>query len=124
MGNRVVIQFVNGDEVSPAIYGHSSGYNAATVIKDLREQMSDRPGDLAYVSARCLGRLIDGDNEGSTGFGLWNAPKKLTKKDSHGDAGVFLVDISKSIWQVTVIDGRNSEHGPLVDSINVIFRKG
>jgi hypothetical protein len=127
MGNRVLIQFTgtrgNGDrEVSPAIYGHWSGSDAAATITALREQMSDRPGDIAYVAARCVGRLIDGDTA-STGFGLWNAPKLLTAEESHGDAGVFRVDISAPMWRVTVIDGRPTETGSLVDTDNVRFQR-
>lgn len=120
MGNRVVIQFINGADVSPAIYGHWAGSATPDMLAELRKQMADRPSDLPYVSARALGRFIDGD-KGSTGFGLWNAPKKLTASDSHGDAGVFLVDISEPIWRVTVLDGIEGEHGPLTDSPNLVF---
>jgi hypothetical protein len=122
MGNRVLIQFVSGPEVSPAIYGHWSGRRAAEVITRLRKQMADRPNDITYVSARCVARLIGAD-DGSTGYGLWNAPKKLTAKESHGDAGMFLVDISEPTWYVTVIDGRPYETGSLVDSANVRFQR-
>jgi hypothetical protein len=120
MGNRVVIQFVCNGKVSPAIYGHWHGSDAAETIKALREQMSDRPSDIEYVAARCIGRMIDGDTA-STGFGLWNAPKQLTAKESHGDAGVYLVDISGDRWRVSLIDGRVSERGEVSDSANVSF---
>jgi hypothetical protein len=120
MGNRIVIQFVNGADVSPAIYGHWYGSHAGEALKGLRTQMADRPDSIQYVAARMLGVMI-GDDKGSTGFGLWNAPKRLTAKDSHGDAGVFLVDIAAPVWRVTVLDGSGSEHGPLVDSKDVLF---
>jgi hypothetical protein len=122
MGNRVLIQFAKDTDVSPAIYGHWAGSDAAETIKALRAQMADRPSDLSYVAARCLGRLIGGD-ESSTGYGLWNAPKHLTAAESHGDAGVFLVDIAEPVWRVTVLDGHVGEHGPLTDSTNVTFAK-
>lgn len=123
MGNRVLIQFVNGKDVSPCIYGHWSGGAAADTLKALRLQMSDRPSDIAYVAARCVGRLIGAD-DASTGFGLWNAPKKLTAKESHGDAGVFLVDIAKPVWRVTILDGFESEYGTLIDAVDVTFKAG
>jgi len=112
MGNRVVIQFVGADnEVSPAIYGHWYGSQAAEMLVALRDQMADRPSDVAYVAARCLGRMIDG-HTGSTGFGTWNAPAKLTAEDSPVDAGVFVVTLGER-WQVNVLGGRLSERGTL-----------
>jgi hypothetical protein len=123
MGNRVLIQFVSGKEMSPAIYGHWSGSETPTLLVALREQMSDRPGDLAYVAARYVARMVGLPELGSTGYGIWNARKRLTAKDSHGDAGVFRVDIAHAVWHVTVMDGREREHGPLTDSPNVKFTK-
>lgn len=128
MGNRVLIQFIgtgsNGDrEFSPVIYGHWAGSKAAGSLVVLRKRMSDRPGDISYVAARCVGLLI-GDDDGSTGYGLWNATKILTAADSHGDAGIFLVDIGVGpVWRVAVIDGHPSETGSLVDTDNVRFTR-
>jgi hypothetical protein len=38
-----------------------------------------------------LVQIACGSDEGNTGFGIWNAEKRLTAKDSHGDAGVYLI---------------------------------
>ncbi len=123
MGNRVLIQFINSEEVSPVIYGHWSGRDAADVINALREQMADRADCVAYVAARCVGRLIGGETESSTGFGLWNAAERLAAKDSHGDAGIFLVDVSGPRWRVMLRAGSDGERGRVTDSANVSFHK-
>lgn len=125
MGNRVVIQFVSGVGNSPAIYGHWSGREAAGMLTKLREQMSDRPSDIAYIAARAVARLIvDADAvDDSTGFGIWNAPAQLTADDSHGDAGIYLVNVSQSVWQVSVFGGRVTEQGEVRSTANVKFRR-
>jgi hypothetical protein len=121
MGNRVLIQFVDGEEFSPAIYGHCHGAYAHDTLTVLREQMADRPNDMGYVSARCVARMVGVDN-GSTGFGLWNADHKLcTSEDSHGDAGIFSVDISRPVWHVTVYGGFDSERGDIRSTPTVKF---
>lgn len=98
MGNRVLVQFKSGDEVSPVVYGHNAGHDAPQLIKQLREQMDSRNDDLAYIAARCVQQFIGGDR-GQLGFGIWNADKELTAEDTHGDGGVYVVEIGQR-WKV------------------------
>lgn len=104
MGDRVVIQCHNPktSEVGPAVYGHWSGNKALAAIERLRARMASRPGDVEYWSARLVQELINGD-AGCLSFGIWNAPELLTDKDSHGDAGVVLIDVTTG--KIRCIDG-------------------
>lgn len=94
MGDRVLIQCFSSKsgDVGPVIYGHWSGYNSPDAVRRLAERMKDRQGDVPYSSARMVQELV-GDNDDSTGFGIWNEEKKLTESGSHGDAGVILIDV-------------------------------
>ena len=94
MGDRVLIQVVSGDEISPVAYGHWCGARAPKIIASLKERMKDRPGDVSYTFARLMQEMI-GNDPGPLSFGAWNATKRLTKEDSHGDAGCILIDVSK-----------------------------
>jgi hypothetical protein len=111
MGNRVLIQFMAGEEFSPVLYGHWHGRRAADTLRSLREQMADRGPDVAYTAARCVEVMTCSDPGAALGFGIWNAGAVLTVEDSHGDAGVYLVDISKGLWRVSVLGGHPSEQG-------------
>lgn len=124
MGNRVLIQFVASAhtdkfgqkfkaEFSPVIYGHWYGSQAAEMLVALHRQMSDRGADVSYIAARAIGRMCadSGADGQSTGVGLWNAKRKLTSEDSHGDAGVYIVDVTKADWRVTMLGGHCCERG-------------
>jgi len=105
MGDRVLLQVVKkGDpkEFSPAIYCHWLGGDAVEAVKRLAVRMSSRRGDVSYIAARLLQEVINNDS-GSTGFGLMHAKKVLTAKDSHGDAGVILVDADT--FEMTFLGG-------------------
>jgi len=93
VGDRVVLQCYDKDEVGPVVYGHWSGQDALAAVERLRQRMATRGGDLTYWSARLVQELING-NEGNLGFGIWNQDKLLTTDDSHGDAGCVLIDVN------------------------------
>lgn len=95
MGDRVLIQCFSSKtgEFGPVIYGHWSGYNSPEAVRRLAARMKTRQGDVSYSSARMVQELIGTDDGSSTGFGIWNAEAKLTDKDSHGDAGIILIDV-------------------------------
>jgi hypothetical protein len=98
MGDRVLFQaYKNGSdkEVGPVVYGHWSGQRAPEVCRKLALRMKERPGDVQYTTARTVQELIAGD-EGALSFGCWNSPSKLTANDSHGDAGVILIECAPS----------------------------
>ena len=93
MGDRVLMQCYSGEEFGPAVYGHWSGESAPAIVEKLRKQMQGRPDDLAYASARLVQCMI-GTDTGNTGFGIWNVDHILRAEDTHGDAGVVLIDVS------------------------------
>lgn len=92
MGDRVLIQVVNNrDEFGPIVYGHWSGSNVKEVLRSLKTRMKDRRGDIGYTTARLVQEMIGGDN-GNLGFGVFNAERILSGVDSHGDAGVVVIN--------------------------------
>lgn len=91
MGDRVLFQAWQGQEFGPVIYGHWSGDQAPHICHRLAIRMKDRPGDVSYTSARIVQEMI-GTDPGALSFGTWNADAKLTATDSHGDAGIVLVE--------------------------------
>lgn len=93
MGDRVLFQVVNGSEISPVAYGHWAGSKAPAIMRRLKERMKGREGDVSYTFARLLQEMTAGD-DGNLSFGAWNADKVLTAADSHGDAGVVIIDIT------------------------------
>lgn len=110
MGDRVLLQVVkkgNPKEFSPVIYCHWLGGEAVEAVKRLAVRMDKRRGDVDYIAARLLQEAINGDG-GDTGFGLMNVNRVLTAKDSHGDAGIILVNADT--FEMTFIGGYLS-HG-------------
>ena len=98
MGDRVLIQVVNGKEFSPIAYGHWSGSYTPEILSRLRKRMKDRGGDVPYTFARLIQEMI-GNDDSALSFGAWNADKVLTKDDSHGDAGCVIIDLAKG-WHI------------------------
>ena len=93
MGDRVLFQVVRGSaEFGPVVYCHWSGERAPEIVRNLAERMADRLGDLDYATARLLQECIVGNDGGNLSFGVSNALARLTAEDSHGDAGVVLID--------------------------------
>lgn len=97
MGDRVLMQCYSSKtgEVGPQVYGHYSGERAGDVVRQLRARMKGRASDLDYSSARLVQELV-GMSDGNTGFGVSNNPKLLTEADSHGDAGVIIIDVDNN----------------------------
>lgn len=106
MGDRVLFQLYrrgpvgSPDAVSPVIYGHWCGSNAPAYVAKLREVMASRGPDLDYAAARLVA-ILCGDAPGNLSVGMWNAPlldggreRLLHEGDSHGDAGIVLIDVS------------------------------
>ena len=94
MGDRVLFQVINKKdpaEFGPVVYCHWAGSDAGRIVRALAERMAERAGDVDYASARLVQECTAGD-EGSLGFGIWSASARLTAEDSHGDAGVILID--------------------------------
>ena len=102
MGDRVLFQIVGGNEVSPVVYCHWAGWRAPGIVRALKARMVGRPGDVSYTAARLVQECVQ-VTEGDAGFGLWNAPERLTAEDSHGDAGVVLIDCNS--WRCECFGG-------------------
>lgn len=107
MGDRVLFQVFKSpvsvgesgnSEFGPVIYGHWCGSEATDVCKRLKRRMNSRPNDVEYTSARLVQILVGDESKDAnenTGFGIWNADALLKKEDSHGGAGIVLVDVSE-----------------------------
>lgn len=96
MGNRVLFQVVSKDRkrFGPVVYAHWSGESAPEVCQRLEQRMRSRPGDVDYTSARLVQELTM-DDDGALSYGLWNAEAVLNEEDSHGDAGIVLIEVSE-----------------------------
>jgi hypothetical protein len=122
MGNRVLIQFTNGTDFSPVLYGHWHGDATAETLRLLRAQMEGRATDIQYVAARCVEVMTRDSRGGQLSFGIWNAKGVLTDDDSHGNAGIYLVDISDNAWKVLVFAGSPSERGKHTKAPGISFK--
>ena len=91
MGDRALLQVVSGTEFGPVVYCHWAGSRVPEIVRRLAKRMAERGDDLAYASARLVQECINGDDS-ALSFGIWNADKPLSEEDSHGDAGVVLID--------------------------------
>jgi hypothetical protein len=98
MGDRVLFQVWAGTgkerEVSPVVYGHWAGDEAPAICARLQERMKGREGDVQYTAARLV-QEVCGTDKGNMSVGIWNRKTLLRKQDSHGDAGVVLVEAAK-----------------------------
>lgn len=94
MGDRVLFQCHRaGKEFGPVVYGHWAGSEAPEIVSRLAQRMQGRGGDVDYSSARLVQEVLAECPDGNTGIGVWNAERLLTAEDSHGDAGVVLIDV-------------------------------
>lgn len=101
MGDRVIMQIVQrnrltGDTFGPMVYGHWAGHSTPKIVEALAAKMQDRLGDVAYQSARLVQMILDDGGSlmqrDNCGIGIYNADAVATEDDSHGDAGVVLID--------------------------------
>jgi len=121
MGDRALILFTDGKEVSPTVYLHWSGSRVPELLDELKILMSDRLGDVGYSAARFIG-LCHATIDGSLSLGCWNAESSIEdavwafssteadsepaltavtelKSYSHGDAGVVIVNVNDLSWK-------------------------
>jgi len=106
MGDRALVQFTDGDTLSPCVYLHWDGDQMQTLLAKLLDQTQDlmktRGPDVAYVAARFVG-ICHEARPGNLSLGLWNQDTVLTAGDSHGDAGCFVIDVRN--WTVATVGG-------------------
>lgn len=114
MGDRAIVIFTDGAEVSPAIYLHWNGTEVPAWLKEHKEMMADRTGDVAYAAARFVG-IAHTKITGNLSLGMWNltpeqidrirgahpstSPETELTAMSHGDAGVALVNVNDFTWK-------------------------
>jgi hypothetical protein len=91
MGDRVIVQVGTKDNFGPVLYGHWCGHDMPLIVRKWAARMASRKGDVSYLSARLLQDMI-GKDQDQTGFGILNAIAIQEAGDSHGDAGVIVVD--------------------------------
>lgn len=98
MGDRALVQFHrpgaeagDPDGYGPVVYLHWSGSRVPALLAEWREVMKTRMADITYGTARFIG-VCHERIAPPLSLGVWSADHLLTKDDSHGDAGVFLVD--------------------------------
>ncbi len=114
MGDRVRMQCFSGDDFGAIVYCHWAGAAAPEIVKAMAERMKNRPGDLDYATAR-LAQAAMGNDSYDTGYGITNATHLLTADDSHGDAGVILIDVQNN-FRVQCLGGYlKSKDGQFVE---------
>lgn len=106
MGDRLLIQARSKTQgkISPVLYFHWSGSSAPEGMARLSARMKTRAGDVDYTIARAAQEMMNGD-DGCFSFRLWNAPAILEKVDSHGDAGIIIIDVDGPALKFTCFGG-------------------
>src|SRR5947209_3188759 len=110
MGDRALIIFTDGEQVSPVTYLHWSGSDVPALLEEHRALMESRGADVAYAAARFVGIVHATMPNQNLSLGMWNAAKDLTTavraRDaetlanmSHGDAGFVVVDVRDYSWK-------------------------
>ncbi len=100
MGDRAVVVFRSSQEVHDvAVYLHWDGYRVEELIRGAAPRM--RAGDTNYAAARFIGHCHE-QIEGALSLGTYGlSPDQVghiergeAGKLGHGDAGVWVVDVS------------------------------
>lgn len=100
MGDRVLFQVVRGTmrgagDFGPVVYCHWSGARAPEIVRKLAARMLlHSPDPRPDAAARLVQECTAPDPDGALSFGVSNAEARLTEDDSHGDAGIVLIDCS------------------------------
>ncbi len=110
MGDRAVIIFTDGTEISPVIYLHWHGSNVPALLEQHKELMASCGADLQYAAARFVGIVHATMPDENVSLGMWSAEQNtrdavLARNEtelnqiSHGDAGLVIVDVNDYSWQ-------------------------
>lgn len=113
MGDRALVVFKNSstEEASPTVYLHWHGRDVPLLLRELKELMRGREGDVEYACARFVG-ICHAHISGNMSLGIWNTPNdirlcihsndpadlKNIADYSHGDAGMVVVDVADFSW--------------------------
>jgi hypothetical protein len=116
MGDRALIIFTDGAEVSPTVYLHWNGSSVPKLLEVCHSRMMGRLADVEYGVARFIG-ICHEHIDGNLSLGCWNtdeavetAARKVFSESegkhiavlaehSHGDAGVVVVNVNDYSWK-------------------------
>ena len=91
-----MVRFRNSYQVSPAVYLHWSGSEVPVLVADTARIMRTRLNDAEYACARFVFVCCDAN-------GGWNDNVSVGVThhfESHGDAGLFEVDVRSWPWKL------------------------
>lgn len=111
MGDRAVVVFHSSGYYSPGVYMHWAGSEVPRLLVAAKPVL--RAGDPSYAAARFCGVVHMDSPDSRTGLGLLDAPKLEQLQSgqySHGDAGVFVVDVDTG--DVQQFNGYAPHDGP------------
>lgn len=105
MGDRAIVYFKSGSsDAAPGVYLHWDGHKVKQLLEEAIPRM--RSGDPGYSAARFCG-VCHENIEGNRSLGLLCPPpdfeENTLKAGSHGDAGLFLVDVDT--WEARCYGG-------------------
>jgi hypothetical protein len=112
MGNRAIVVFTDGKDVSAQVYLHWNGgpESIYAFLEECDRRKIRGTSDLSYCAARfchVVGDFFDQDKTTSTSLGLFSSPKTLAqykrtevKNNPADDNGIFLVSGEPGEWTV------------------------
>ncbi len=124
MGDRAIVVFYekhrdNEYRFSPGVYLHWGGSEVHSLLQEALPRM--RRGDASYSAARFCG-VCHENIDGNLSLGLLPAPSSweeaTSESYSHGDAGVFLVDVQT--WVVRCFNGYGFEPLGAADAVGAL----
>ena len=109
MGDRALITFTDGENISPVVYLHWAGAEVPALLEQHKALMASRGADMAYAAARFVGIVHATMPQQNLSLGIWNAAQDTrwaviaSDRDelanmSHGDAGFVVVDVRDYSW--------------------------
>lgn len=120
MGDRALVVFTDGKDVSPVVYLHWNGTEVPEWLNELKSLMvgratnaactlkvGGRASDLNYTTARFIG-ICHSHISGNLSLGTWSTPEPLRQAvlcnktgvltdESHGDAGFIVVNVNDGL---------------------------
>lgn len=96
MGDRAMVRFRDSHRASPAVYLHWSGSDVPALIADTAAIMRTRLNDADYSCARFVYVCCEanGGRHDNVSVGVTD------RFESHGDAGIFEVDVRAWPWKI------------------------
>src|SRR5580698_5244330 len=99
MGDRALVILKGDESYSPVMYLHWHAPQVQNYVNRLKEVMESWGNDVHYAFARLLG-IAHNDIDGNLSLGCWNLPEGFSETDSkalrelsHGDGGIYVVDL-------------------------------